>query len=115
MATIVNGIFDNFDTDQDGILNQIESDSGLAKLGQEMKNIGGILAASGSPLQSPPPEKVFEKADTNKDGVVKENANSGTDDISGIGQNWKSEMFNALLKILSTTTGSTVESTSLYT
>ena len=42
MDTIVNGIFGNFDTDQDGITNRIESDSGMAKLGQEMKNIGGV-------------------------------------------------------------------------
>lgn len=159
LATLVNGIFDNFDTDKDGVINQIESDSGLAKLGQEMKNIGGILAASGSP----PPEEVFDTADTNKDGVVskeelaaviqnggnidklfskvdtnsdglisltegetlrkqmteqmqqEETANSGTNDISGIGQSWKSEMFNALLKILSTAAGSSGESTSLYT
>ncbi len=69
MDTIVNGIFGNFDTDQDGIINRIESDSGMAKLGQEMKNIGGVLAASGSPNPAPL-EKVFDTADTNKDGVV---------------------------------------------
>ncbi|MDP1991690.1 MAG: EF-hand domain-containing protein [Syntrophales bacterium] len=158
MDTIVNGIFGNFDTDQDGIISQIESDSGIAKLGQEMKNIGGILAASGSP-NSAPPEKVFDTADTNKDGVVskeelaalaqngsyidklfskvdnnsdglisptegeilrkqiqqKETANSGANDMSGIGQGWKSEMFNSLLKVLSTTAGSPGKSTSLYT
>ena len=150
-----------FDTDQDGVINQIESDSGLAKLGQEMKNIVGILAASGSAGPAPP-EKVFDIADTNKDGVVskeelaavmqnggiidnlfskvdtnsdglisltegdtlrkqiqqKETANSGTNDISGIGRerNSKNEMFKgALLKVLSTTAGSSGESKSLYT
>ena len=187
MDMIVNGILGKFDTDQDGIINQIESDSGLAKLGQGMKNIVGI-AASGSSHPAPP-EKIFDTADTNKDGVVskeelsglirnggiidklfskvdsnsdglisftegdtlrkqiqqKETANSGTNDISGIGrsfnedetpkkqiqqkettdsaandisgigQGWKNSMFNALLKILSNTETSSGESTSLYT
>ena len=78
-------------------------------------------------------DNLFSKVDTNDNGLIsraegetfgnritnqiqqKENANSGTNDISGIGQGWKSEMFNALLKILSSTTSSTGESTSLYT
>jgi Ca2+-binding EF-hand superfamily protein len=155
LTTIVDGIFNNFDADQDGVINQIENDSGLAKLGQEMKNISGILAASGSP----PLEEVFDTADTNKDGIVskeelaaliqnggiidklfskvdtngdefisltegetlgkqiqqKETANSGKNDNSGIGQSWKSAMFNALLKTLSTTADSSGESMSLFT
>ena len=69
-ATLVNDIFGKIDTDQNGLISLIESNSGLAKLGQDMKNGGGVSAALGRPHHPPPPEKVFDTADTNKDGVV---------------------------------------------
>jgi Ca2+-binding EF-hand superfamily protein len=68
-STLVDGLFGNLDADQDGLISQIESDSGLAKLGQQMKHSGvGMSAVSGT--QPPPPEKVFDTADVNEDGVV---------------------------------------------
>lgn len=69
-TTLVDDIFGKVDTDQNGLISQIESDSGLAKLGQETKKDGGIWGVSGRPHHPPPPEKVFDAADTNKDGVV---------------------------------------------
>jgi hypothetical protein len=69
-ATLVDSIFGKLDTDQNGLISQIEAGSGLAKLGQEMKDGGGVSAASGRPHHPPPPEKVFDAGDTNKDGVV---------------------------------------------
>jgi Ca2+-binding EF-hand superfamily protein len=68
-STLVDGLFGSLDADQDGLISQIESDSGLAKLGQQMKHGGpGTSAVSGT--QPPPPEKVFDTADVNEDGVV---------------------------------------------
>jgi Ca2+-binding EF-hand superfamily protein len=68
-STLVDGLFGNLDADQDGLISQIESDSGLAKLGQQMKHgRPGMSAVSGT--QPPPPEKVFDTADVNEDGVV---------------------------------------------
>jgi Ca2+-binding EF-hand superfamily protein len=64
---LVDEIFSKQDTDQNGLISLIESNSAMEKLGQEMKQGGGISAVSGMP---PSPEKVFDMADTNKDGVV---------------------------------------------
>jgi Ca2+-binding EF-hand superfamily protein len=66
-SSLVSSIFGSQDSDQDGLISQIEFDSTMAQLGQQMKQGGGTSAASGPP---PPPEKVFDTADTNKDGVV---------------------------------------------
>ena len=107
MDTIVNGIFGKFDTDQDGIINQIESDSGMAKLGQEMKNIGGILAASGSP-HPVPPEKVFDMADTNKDGVVSKEELAGAIQNGGIIDNLFSKVDSNTDGLISFTEGDTL-------
>jgi Ca2+-binding EF-hand superfamily protein len=161
-STLVEGLFGNLDSDHDGLISQIESDSGLAKLEQQMKHSGiGMPAASGA-QPPPPPEKVFDTADVNKDGVVskeelsavmgqnggnidelfskvdtdgdgfisrtedetfreqmdpmqaKAAADSGTTDISGLSQSWQNELFGALLKGLTASAGSVVESTSLY-
>jgi len=66
---IVDDIFSKLDTNQDSLISQIEAESGMAKLEQEMKNgEGGMQAAGGQP--PPPAEEVFDSADTNKDGVV---------------------------------------------
>ena len=67
-STLVSSIFGSQDTNQDSLISQIEFDSGMAKLGQEMKGGKGAHGAQGTP--PPPPEKVFDTADTNKDGVV---------------------------------------------
>lgn len=69
-SSMVSSIFGNVDTDQNDLISQIEFDSGLAKLGQEMKNSDTLSGASGSSAPPPPPEKVFDTADTNEDGVV---------------------------------------------
>ena len=73
-------------------------------------------------------DNLFSKVDTNSDGLIVPyrgetlktdtaigNCQFRQDDVSGIGQGWKSETFNSLLKILSTTAGSSGESTSLCT
>jgi Ca2+-binding EF-hand superfamily protein len=68
-SSLVDDMFSKMDTDKDNLISQIESNSGLAKLGQEMKKSGaGMSGMSGPP--PPPPEQVFDTADTNKDGVV---------------------------------------------
>jgi Ca2+-binding EF-hand superfamily protein len=64
---LVDEIFSKQDTDQNGLISLIESNSAMEKLGQEMKKGGGISATSGMP---PSPDKVFDTADTNKDGFV---------------------------------------------
>jgi Ca2+-binding EF-hand superfamily protein len=69
-SSLVDEIFSKQDTDQNGLISLIESNSALEKLGQEMKNSSGISVASGSSHHPPPPERVFDAADTNKDGVV---------------------------------------------
>lgn len=66
-SSLVDKIFSKQDTDQNGLISQIESNSAMEKLGQEMKEGGGISAMSGMP---PSPDKVFDTADTNKDGFV---------------------------------------------
>jgi Ca2+-binding EF-hand superfamily protein len=80
-SSAVSDIFSQLDTNQDNLISQIESNSGLAKLEQEMKNGGaGMSAVGGQP--PPPPEKVFDTADTNEDGVVSK------DELSAVmGQN----------------------------
>ena len=66
-SSLVDKIFSDQDTNQDGLISQVESDSSLAKLGQEMTSGSGMSAMSGMP---PSPEKIFDTADTNKDGFV---------------------------------------------
>jgi Ca2+-binding EF-hand superfamily protein len=67
-SSFVDEIFSKLDTNQDDLISQIESNSVLAKLEHEKKSSGTDMAAmSGMP---PAPEKVFDVADTNKDGVV---------------------------------------------
>jgi Ca2+-binding EF-hand superfamily protein len=66
-SSTVDSLFSSLDTNQDDLISMIESDAGLAKLGQQIKNGGeGMAGASGMV----PPEKVFDTADTNKDGSV---------------------------------------------
>jgi Ca2+-binding EF-hand superfamily protein len=85
-SSIADELFNNLDTDKDNLISQIESKSGLAKLGQEMKKGGaGMSGVSGPP--PPPPDKVFETADTNEDGMVSKDElsavmGSNGDDIS---------------------------------
>jgi Ca2+-binding EF-hand superfamily protein len=66
-SSLVDKIFSTQDTDQNGLISLIESNSTMEKLGQEMKQGGGISAVSGMP---PSPDKVFDTADTDKDGFV---------------------------------------------
>jgi hypothetical protein len=83
-------IFKSFDTDNDGSINRLEFDAGLAKLAQQMQGQeaqrgkdpppsgggGGMpgggagKSASSSNSASPNSNKVYDKKDTNKDGVV---------------------------------------------
>jgi Ca2+-binding EF-hand superfamily protein len=69
-STLVEDLFSKVDTDQDGLISQIESDSGLAKMGQQMKHGGAGMPAVSGTQPPPPPEKVFDTADVNEDGVV---------------------------------------------
>jgi Ca2+-binding EF-hand superfamily protein len=67
-SSLVDELFSNMDTDQDSLVSMIEFDSTLAKLEQQMKKgDSGMQAMSGMP---PPPDKVFDAADTNGDGTV---------------------------------------------
>ncbi|MDQ5986829.1 MAG: hypothetical protein CSYNP_02562 [Syntrophus sp. SKADARSKE-3] len=69
-SSLVDEIFSKVDSNQDSMFSQLESSSALAKLGQEMKSGGaGMSGIQGANLP-PPPEKVFDTADTNKDGEV---------------------------------------------
>ena len=66
-SSIVDSLFSGLDANQDDLISMIESDAGLAKLGQSIKSSGdGMAGASGMP----PPDKVFDTADTNQDGYV---------------------------------------------
>ncbi len=62
-STLVDEIFSSLDTNQDDLISMLESDSGLAKMEQEMKG-GGMSAPP------PPPDQVFDTADADEDGVV---------------------------------------------
>lgn len=99
-----------------------------------MKQGKGMSGVSGIPAP-PAPEKVFDTADTNKDGVVakdelasvigqggcntnkrpQDNA-SGTDTTASSIQDFQSKMLNTLLEKLASFTNSSVKSTpaSLY-
>jgi Ca2+-binding EF-hand superfamily protein len=67
-SSLVDELFSNMDTDQDSLVSMIEFDSTLAKLEQQMKKgDSGMQAMSGMP---PPPDQVFDAADTNGDGTV---------------------------------------------
>jgi Ca2+-binding EF-hand superfamily protein len=59
-SPLVESLFGIVDTDKNDLISQLEVDSGLAKLGQEMKQDRGVADASGA--QSPPPPK--EVSDT---------------------------------------------------
>lgn len=81
-STLVEGLFGTLDSDEDGLISQIESDSGLAKLGQQMKHGGAGMSGISGTQPPPPPEKVFDTADVNEDGVVSK------DELSAVmGQN----------------------------
>lgn len=65
-SPLVEGLFGIVDTDQNDLISQIEVDSGLAKLGQQMKQDSGMSAASGT--QPPqPPENRIDATDVNKE------------------------------------------------
>jgi ATP-dependent Clp protease adapter protein ClpS len=63
-------IFGSQDTNQDDMIGMIEFESGMAKLGQQMKQEDGLSSASGMSAPPPPPDKVFDTADPNEDGIV---------------------------------------------
>jgi Ca2+-binding EF-hand superfamily protein len=67
-SSLVDEVFGKMDTDQNSLVSMIEFDSSLAKLGQQMKNGGSGM--SGMSGMHPPPDKVFDAADTNGDGYV---------------------------------------------
>jgi len=69
-STLLEDLFGKLDIDQDDLISQIEFDSGLAKLEQQMKQGGAGMSAVSGMQPPPPPEKIFDTADTNKDGVV---------------------------------------------
>jgi Ca2+-binding EF-hand superfamily protein len=70
-SSLVNTLFGAQDTNQDDLISSIEFESGMAKLGQEMKGTGGMSGAAGKAgPPPPPPDQVFDTADTNEDGVV---------------------------------------------
>ncbi|MDA8125996.1 MAG: EF-hand domain-containing protein [Deltaproteobacteria bacterium] len=70
-SSMVDTLFGSQDTDQDGLLSSIEFESGMAKLGQEMKGAAGVSGGgAGKAGGPPPPDEVFDTADTNEDGVV---------------------------------------------
>jgi Ca2+-binding EF-hand superfamily protein len=157
-SSLVDELFSNMDTDQDSLVSMIEFDSTLAKLEQQMKKgDSGMQAMSGMP---PPPDKVFDAADTNGDGTVsqdeltallgekgadvfsrvdtdgdglisrtedetfrakmdeqmKSNAppDFGRNTISGFDQDWRSMLFDALVKGLTASTSTSSGSSSLY-
>jgi Ca2+-binding EF-hand superfamily protein len=99
-SSLVDAIFSKQDAGpeigQESLISLIESNSGLAKLGQEIKGGDDLSAASGT-LQ--PIEKVFDTFDTN--------------DIGGFSQIWLSGILEALLKGLATASGASSESTSI--
>ena len=64
-STLVDELFSSRDTNQDGLISMLESDSGLAKMDQQMKG-GGMSAPP------PPPDQVFDTADADGDGYVTE-------------------------------------------
>lgn len=69
-SNLVNSFFSNLDTNQDDLVGTIEFESGMAKLEQQMKQAGGVAGTSGMSAPPSPPDKVFDTADTNKDGIV---------------------------------------------
>jgi Ca2+-binding EF-hand superfamily protein len=79
----VDEIFSKLDTNQDDLISQIESNSVLARLEHEKKGSDTDRGAiSGMP---PAPGKVFDVADTNKDGVVSEDELAAATGQSGAG------------------------------
>jgi|WetSurMetagenome_2_1015567.scaffolds.fasta_scaffold204127_1 Ca2+-binding EF-hand superfamily protein len=69
-SSLVSSIFSSQDTNQDDLISQIEFESSMAQLGHKMKQSGSMSGASGMSGPPPTPEKVFDTADTNEDGVV---------------------------------------------
>ncbi|MFA5181745.1 MAG: EF-hand domain-containing protein [Syntrophales bacterium] len=66
-TSIVDSLFTGLDANQDDLISMIEADAGLAKLGQQIKNSGAGMAGGAG---MPPPDKVFDTADTDGDGSV---------------------------------------------
>jgi len=87
-SSIVDSLFSGLDANQDDLISMIESDAGLAKLGQSIKNSGdGMAGAAGMP----PPDKVFDTADADGDGsVTKEEL------ASVIGEGGADELFSKI-------------------
>ncbi|MEI7638783.1 MAG: EF-hand domain-containing protein [Syntrophus sp. (in: bacteria)] len=87
-SSIVDSLFTGLDANQDDLISMIESDASLAKLGQSIKNSGdGMAGVSGMP----PPDKVFDAADTDGDGsVTKEEL------ASVIGEGGADELFSKI-------------------
>jgi len=72
-SSLVDELFSNMDADQDSLISLLEFDSSLAKAEQQMRSGGsGRPSMSGMDSPPPPPEKVFDTADTNGDGSVSE-------------------------------------------
>jgi len=67
---LIDELFSNMDADQDSLIGRMEFDSALTKLEKQMKNGGPGMA--GMPPHSPPPDQVFDAADTDGDGTVSE-------------------------------------------
>jgi Ca2+-binding EF-hand superfamily protein len=88
-STLVESLFGIVDTDNNNLISQLEVDSGLAKLGQQMKQDSGVADASGA--QPPlPPNKVSDATTVNMEDKAfgqqpaEMNQGSSTSALSGI-------------------------------
>ncbi len=88
-STLVESLFGIVDTDKNDLISQLEVDSGLAKLGQQMKQDRGVADASGA--QPPlPPKEVSDTAAVNREDKAfgqqpaEMNQGSSTSALSGI-------------------------------
>jgi len=106
---LIDNLFGKVDSNTDGLISFTEADN-LRKQIQQRET-----AHTGTNNNSGTAQSLAEGETLSKQIPQKETANAGINNISGIGQGWKSEMFSALLKVFSTTAGSSGESTSLYT
>ena len=106
-------VFDTADTNKDGVVSKAEL---AAVMGQSVANIDKLFSkvdTDGDGFISRTEDKTFREKMS--EGVQQNSASSsGTNDISGLGKDWQSKLYDALLKGLTAAAGSSGESTSLY-
>ena len=106
-------VFDTADTNKDGVVSKAELSAVMGQSGGNIDELFSKVDANGDGLISRTEDEAFREKMSEQ--MQQNSASSfGTNNISGLGQDWQSKLYDALLTGLTATADSSGKSTSLY-